>query len=201
MFRILLVIATIGVAYFLYDAYGYRYYLSDIRKDKEESMVFGDTINPDINIVAYFDYASPSSKRLYPLLLNLVAAEKNVQVILRPIATNINTSEIATRIALAAKNQGRFMDFNNIILSTPADIDEKYIEGAVRSLGMDYDKLKFDFSTGSVEEEILQYQREMALLAIPQLPFFYINHVKMPGAAYTVRELQVIIDDLRTGRR
>ena len=201
MFRIIVITACIALAYFLYDVYGYRYYLSDIRSETEDSMSFGDTIDADIEIIAYMDYGSPSSRRLYPLLLNLVAADKNIKVTLRPVATNTAISDLATRIAIAAKNQGRFMDFNNVILSTSTDVDESYIEGAVRSLNMDYNQLKFDMLSTEVEQELQKYQRETALLNVPYLPYFYIDHVKMGGAAYTVRELQQILEDLRTGRR
>jgi protein-disulfide isomerase len=164
-------------------------------------MSFGDTIDADTHIVAYLDYGSPSSRRLYPLLLNLAAADSNVKVTLRPVATDTPLSDLATRVAIAAKNQDRFMDFNNVLLSTAIDVDRSYIEGAVRSLNMDYSQLQFDMSSDSVEQEIQQYQREMALLNIPYLPYFFIEHVKMDGAAYTVQELRQIIEDLRTGRR
>ncbi len=201
MFRLLLILAFVGVAYFLYDVYGYRYYLNEVQADTQESMVFGDTLGADIDVVAYYDYASPASKRLYPLLLNLVAQEQKVRVIMRPVVTESNISNLATRVALSAKKQNKFMDFNNIILSTAGTIDENYIEGAVRSLGLNYNQIKFDMASDEIENTVLQYQREVALLNIQTLPYFYINHVKMPGTSYTVRELEDIIDDLRVGRR
>lgn len=201
MFRILLILATIGFAYFLYDAYGYRYYLSEVKSDVNASMVFGDTIDADIDIVAYYDYASPASKRLYPLLLNLVAEEQNVRVIMRPVATENTISNLATRVSLSAQKQNKFMDFNNIILSTAGTVDENYIEGAVRSLGLDYNQIKFDMASSDIENAIQQYQREVALLNVQTLPYFYINHVKMPGTSYTVSDLKAIIKDLRVGRR
>jgi protein-disulfide isomerase len=201
MFRIILITACIALAFFLYDAYGYRYYLSDIRAESDNAMSFGDTIDADISIVAYMDYGAPSSRRLYPLLLNLAAADDDVKVTIRPVSAGTAFSDLVTRVAIAAKNQGRFMDFNNVILSRSSDIDEDFIEGAVMSLNMDYDQVKFDMISTPVEQEVQQYQREMALLNIPSLPYFYIEHVKMEGAAYTVKELRQIISDLRTGRR
>jgi protein-disulfide isomerase len=200
MFRILLILATIGVAYILYDAYGYRYYLNQIKTDIEGAMMFGDTIDSDIDIIAYYDYESPASRRLYPVLLNLASRADNVRVIMRPVATESAISNLTTRVAIAAKNQNRFMDFNNIILSASTSLDENYIERAVLSLGLDYNQIKFDIASEDIDNTVAQYQREAALLNIQTLPFFYINHVKMPGTAYTVQEIENIIRDVRTGR-
>jgi len=201
MFRIFVIIAFLAGAYFLYDVYGYRYYLNQVRADAPTEMSFGDTISADIDIIAYLDYGSPASRRLYPTLLNLAAAEDNVKVSLRPVASDSNFSNLAARAAIATKNQGRFMDFNNVLLSNMSDIDETYMRAAVQSLGINYNQLKFDMMSPEVEQELLDYQREVTVLSIPSLPYFYINHVKMPGAAYTVKELETIIEDLRRGRR
>ena len=199
MYRLIVILAILGFGYLLYDMYGYRYVINDIRKDANQSMMMGE-IDSDINILAYIDYDSPSSKRLYPVLLNLLAADPQVSVILRPVETDSNTSKLATRIALSAKNQNRFMDVNNVLLASNIDLDQNYIEGATRSLGLNFNRLKSDAMSYDIESEILKYQTEASLLKIQNFPVFFVDHVRLEGSTYTVGELQGIIRDLRTGR-
>lgn len=200
MFRLICLVVVIGLGYLAYDAYGYRYYLNDIQSKADQSMMMGSN-NPDIQIVAYIDYDSSASRRLYPVLLNLMASDPNVRLIIRPVEGKSNISRLATRVALAASKQGRFLDVNNTFLTAGVDIDERYVEGIIRSLGLNYARLKSDALSPEVEKQATDLQSEALLLNVHSMPFFFIEHVKMPGASYSVNEIKNIIGDLRTGRR
>ena len=200
MFRIIGVLVILAFAYFLYDSYGYRYVLNDVRSDSSAEMVMGN-ITATTNIVVYTDYASPASRQLFPVLLNLMASDQDINILIRPVATKSRLSQLATRIALVAKQQNRFMDVHNIFMTANNDFNEIYIERAVNSLNMDYGELKYKALSGSVEKELDKYQREAALLHIKDFPEFFIDHVKMSGSAYTVEQINDIVADLRSGRR
>lgn len=200
MFKIITLIAILGLGYLAYDAYGYRYFLTDIKSNVDQGMTMG-AVDPDINIVVYVDYDSAGSRRLYPVLLNLLSSDPNVNIIIRPIDTNTNISKLATRVAIAAKRQGRFMDVNNTLLTAGVNIDERYIEGIIRSLGLNYGRLKADALSAEVEQQVQDIQSEASLLNIQTLPFFFIEHVKMPGASHNINDIKGIIKDLRSGRR
>jgi len=200
MFRILCFLIVAGLGYLAYDNYGYRYYIGNVVNDADQSMTMG-AIDPNINIVAYVDYDSAASRRLYPKMLNLLASDSNIRLIIRPIETDTKLSKLMTRVALAAKSQGHFMSVNNIFLTSNNDMDEKYVEGIIRSFGLNYNRLKFDATSPEIEAEIKGLQAESALLNIDTFPYFFIEHVKMIGGSYSNVEIQGIIKDLRSGRR
>lgn len=200
MFRIAGLLLVIAVGYVAYLNYGYRYVLSDIEANADPAMYVGNA-NASITLIAYIDYDSSASRQLYPLLLNLMATDQDVRTLIRPVATATRTSQLATRLALAAKDEGKFIDVNGVFLSTPNPLNEKYIKAAITSLGMDYNALEQKALSGDYERELSAYQREATLLDVNQYPYFFIEHVKMPGYIYTLEDLKSIIKDLRTGRR
>ena len=199
MLRILGLFAILAVAYILYVNYGYRYVLNDVRDNADRQMIMGNSA-ATTNIVAYIDYASPSSRQLHPVLLNLMASDQDISAIIRPVSSDSTISELATRLALAAKRENRFLDVHNILMGSTANFNQTYIERAIRSLDMDYNALLKIALTQEVEDEMRAYNREAAFLKIDMFPYFYIEHIKMPGATYTVEEIRKIVKDLRTGR-
>lgn len=200
MNRIVVLIVLVGLGYLAYTHYGYRYYLSQIVKTADEQMVMGST-DGDITIVAYFDYASDSSKRTYTTLLNLISTDNNIRMIVRPVETENDISKLATRLALSAKRQDKFMQVNSFFLTGTIQRDEAYLQGVMRTLGLKYDRLKNVMNSDRVAEEAASYAREARLLGIQSLPYFYIEHVKMPGnVIYTQSDLKSIINRLRQRR-
>lgn len=201
MFRIISLIAIVGALYLMYNAYGYRYYLDNIKTEAPQAMRMGANNDANITIVAYLDYDSATSRRVYPILLRLLSIDSKVSVILRPVETDSKNSALALRVALAAKKQGRFMDVNNVFLSNNVELKEDYIESAIRSLGLNYERVKSDALSPDIEVEIGKLNTEAKFLGITSYPHIFIEHVKMPGANFTINEITGIIEDLRKGRR
>jgi len=198
--RILGLIVLIGLGYLAYTHYGYRYYLSQVKSNADEQMVIGPR-DASITIVAYLDYNAPSSKRIYTTLINLLTTDRDIKMVIRPVESENKISQLTTRLALAAKRQDKFMVVNNFFLTSQYEIDNKYIQGVMRTMGLKYDRLKTVMDSDAVTDEAVSYVREAKLLGIQSLPYFYIEHVKMPGARiYTQSELREVIERLRTRR-
>lgn len=200
MFRIASLIIVLAVCYIAYLSYGYRYVLTDVEANADPAMYMGNA-NASITIIAYIDYDSSGSRQLNTLLLNLLASDQDIRTLIRPVATDTRMSQLATRLALAAKAEGNFLDVNSIFLSAFRPLDEKYLRAAITSLEIDYDALRLRALSGDFERELEAYQREAALLDVDQYPYFFVEHIKMPGATYTMEDLKNLIGDLRTGRR
>lgn len=200
MNRLVVLIILVGLGYLAYTHYGYRYYLSQITKTVDEQMVMGSA-DGDITIVAYFDYSSDASKRTYTTLLNLISTDNNIRLIIRPVETESDISKLATRLALSAKRQDKFMQVNSFFLTGTIQRDEAYLQGVMRTLGLKYDRLKSAMNSDVVVDEATSYAREAKLLGIQSLPYFYIEHIKMPGnVIYTQSDLKSIINRLRKRR-
>lgn len=200
MFRLLMLAIIIAVGYFVYDSYGYRFVLNDVVKNSNPAMVMGSS-DPDINIVTYVDYDDVASRRIYPVLLNLLSSDPNVSIIIKPIMSESKESNIATRVALAAKKQNQFMNINNVFLTANSDINERYIENAVRSLGLNYKLLRSEADSVDVGLEVEDLKLEAKLMNIPSYPYTYVGHVKLEGASHSLKDIKQILKDLRSGRR
>jgi protein-disulfide isomerase len=201
MFRYLfLIIGTVVIGYIAYTGYGYRYMLAYVQNNADTSMIMGD-LNAENTITVYTDYDTATSRRLYPVLLRLSAIDPDVNILFRPVATNSNTSQMATRIALAAKENGRFLDVNNAFLNGNADLDQNYMKGLIRSLGLNYEELVTLGKSEIVNQDVEAIKREQSLLQIDTLPTFFVDHVRLEGPIHNVRELQELVRDIRKGRR
>jgi len=200
MGRLIVIVLVLCAGWFVYNEYGYRYYLSNVRNNIDQNMVMGPA-NAEMKIVAYVDYDSSASRRLYPVLLNLLSSTSNVSVAIRPIATNNQLSNLMTRVALLAKKKNQFIDVNNAFLTSNINVDENYIKAALRMIGWNFNAIQNELNDPSISSELEQLQREAKMLNIQSLPVFYIDHVRMQGSAYTVSEIRTIMADLKSGRR
>lgn len=200
MGKIFAFLIFLGAIYFLYTSYGYRYAVSYVVDNADSQMAIGNA-DSSINILAYVDYDSESSRRLFPVLLNLIASDPDVRLLIRPISGETALSQMATRLAIAAKQKGRFLDLNNAFLTANVGLDENYMEAIARSLGMDYNILKSSALSTNVEAELAEYQAEAKMLNVDIIPTFFVNHVKFTGASHSISDLNQLISDLRRGRR
>lgn len=191
---------ALALIYLAYDAYGYRYYLKKIHIDTKQEMVLGQP-DSNVKVVAYVDYSSSASRRLYGLLLSLISTNQNVSVIIRPVETDNKISKLATRIALAAKEQGKFVEVNNFFLTNSIDLDEKYIKGIMRTLNLQYNRLESEMYSDQVNNEVMTYKSEAKLLGVSALPYVFVNHVRLGNNTYSLNNFTNIIDDIKAGRR
>ena len=199
MFRILAFIAVVAIGYSLFSIYGYRYVLDNVRDNAKSEMVMG-SLDAPTNIIAYIDYDSPASHQLHATFLNLLSVNSDVSILLRPVAGNTHISQRASRLILAASEQGMFMDLHNILMGNSTQLNESYIEQAVKSLGINYDRLKADAMSPDIEAQVSQVNNELLLLNIETVPFYYIGHIKMDESSDSLKDIRSVVDKLQNGR-
>lgn len=199
IFRVLAFLVVVSVGYMLFNSYGYRYVLEDVREKAKPEMVMGG-INSPTNILAYIDYDSSASRQLHATFLNLLSVNSGVSILLRPVAGNTSISQLTSRLVLAAAEQGRFMDVHNVLMAMTFPLNESYIEQAIKSLGMDYDRLKADSMSSQIESQITKISGELLLLNIDSIPFYYIEHIKMDRSKGGLSNIQAIITKLENRR-
>jgi protein-disulfide isomerase len=66
----------------------------------------------DITIVEFFDYACPYCKAAEPRLMALVKRDKGVRLVLKEFPILTKPSMVASRMALAARKQGKYEPFH-----------------------------------------------------------------------------------------
>lgn len=200
-FRVLVALVILFVGYGVFQIYGYRYVLSDIRGKADVDMVMG-SLDATTNIVAYVDYGSPSTRQLHATFVNLLSAYPDVNILLRPVEGSSEISKLAVRLAYAAEQDGKFLEYHNMMMAITmgTELTENLLKIIVRSLDLDYDQLKAVALSEEVDEKISQLNMELLLMNVETLPRYYIEHVKIDGGGESLTDIIAIIKDIKVGR-
>jgi len=150
----------------------------DLRSDKNAPSLG----NPDGGtvIVEFFDYNCPYCKRATPELLDLIAEDANLRVVMREWPILGPDSELAARASLAAHAQKKYSAFHEALMAEPR-ANEQTIKRAADTAGLDYEKLKSDMSAPEVEAHITRSRELAELLGIEGTPAFVIGETLVPG--------------------
>lgn len=111
--------------------------------------------NPEgsVTLVEFTDYACPYCRISLPEVEALIAADKDLKVVIREVAVISPNSLEAARMALAAADQGRYSEFHSAMFAK-GEISPAAIDAAARESGLDLAKAKADIATGKYDREI-----------------------------------------------
>lgn len=121
--------------------------------------------NGKITVVEFFDYQCPHCVDMVPTLNALIKANPNVRVVFKEFPIRGSASVLAAKAALAAKNQGKYVQFHDALMKAASSgITEDKILSIATSLGLDANKLKADMVSSEVDQQIkANYQLAQAL--------------------------------------
>ena len=141
------------------------------------------TGNPkgDITIVEFFDYNCGYCKRVVKTLKDLIRTDRKVRLVFKEFPILGPSSEIAAKSALAAKKQGKYIEFHNELMR-PGPINDERIKATATKLGLDLEKLNTDMQNLEIEQEIMRNYQLAEELGINGTPAFIIGGELIPGA-------------------
>jgi protein-disulfide isomerase len=200
IFRILVGCVVLVTIFFLYQMYGYRYVLDDIRQTASSATIMGSEAAP-INILAYLDYGSSWSRRANPVLLQVLSENPDVNLIIRPYPGVSESSRFAARLALAAIEDNDFLDVHTILMEAPNDLPEEYLKQAIFRSGLNYDKLANRAYDDHISQIIKDTKTEALLLGVDKTPHIYIEHIPLESGGSSFADMEDIINDIRRGYR
>ncbi len=147
----------------------------------EYSPAFG---NPegDITVVEFFDYNCGYCKRVVEDVNKLIENDPKVRVVFKELPILGPTSETAARWALAAKEQGKYLEFHNALMTSKGRINDSKLESVAKDLGLDIDKMKTDANSETVSKQIENNRTLSRDLQITGTPGFIIGNEIIPGA-------------------
>lgn len=152
----------------------------------------------DVTIVEYMDYQCPNCRTSLKPLKQLLAKDKKVRLIYRDWPIFGPKSEAAALVALAAKYQGKYVVVHEALMAAPLPLDEKKIESAARSAGVDWQRLEKDMKTHS--EEILALIRrndeQAQSIGLEGTPGFLVGNTQYFGGM-TLKELETAVAEVR----
>ena len=150
--------------------------------DDELSLTNG-VEDPDVTIVEFFDYRCGFCKKAHPVIKTLLAADPKIKFIYKEYPILGQVSHVATRAALAAHKQGKYLEFHNKIFSTAGRVTEQRIMQDAASIGLDINQLKKDMLDSDISEHVARNKDLARGLKISGTPTFIIGNQIIHGFA------------------
>lgn len=158
--------------------------IADNRAVLFESDLDFSTGNPDgdIVIVEFFDYNCPYCKRAHADMVDLMQSDAGIKVIYKEFPVLGPGSIEATRVALAAGRQGRYLDMHGRLISTRGEVNEAIALGVAEDLGLDMEKLATDLQDPELMRVVEQTHRLADALGIGGTPSYVLGDEVIVGA-------------------
>lgn len=170
---------------------------TDIFRDPAGPFIGND--KGDIPVVEFFDYNCGYCRRSFPEMLKLVDNDKNVRIVFKELPILSKGSEEASRVALAARLQGKYWEVHKGLFESKQQANEASALKVAEKAGLDMARLKKDMDSAEVKSE-LQKSKELALkMGINGTPHFLVGDRSIAGAPENLLELiKKDVSELRT---
>ena len=146
-------------------------------------------IKGDVPVIEFFDYNCGYCKKAFSDLAKLMDKDKKVRVILKEFPILAKGSEEASRVALAAKMQGKYWEFHRAMLESQGQANEASALRVAEKLGLDMAKLKKDMASAEVKKEIDDTRSLAGKMGIQGTPHFIVGDKIIAGAPENLAEL------------
>lgn len=173
--------------------------VEEVKADICAALYGSSTFNPDtVSIASFSDYYCPycrvQTKRLADIGAEL-GSEVHIEWHELPLLGE--TSQLATRAALAAKRQGAYLAFHERLLSSPFQATPEYLERLSVALEIDPERLKADMASDGVARELDTSAVLSEIFAFIGTPAMVIGRTVIQGQV-TDRTIRSIVDIEKT---
>jgi protein-disulfide isomerase len=147
----------------------------DMLMDPSTSYVAGK--NPDkakVAVIELYDYHCGYCKRAAGLVQNMTKADEDVKVVFRELPILREESGYAAEMALAARAQGKFLDFHFAMLDASGVLTKDRVQKIARDQGLDVGKLEATIESDGIVDIIGGNHSLAAAVGIDYTPAFII---------------------------
>ena len=134
-----------------------------------------------VTIVEFFDYRCGYCKKVSPMVQKMVAEDPAIRVVFKEFPILGPESTAAAMAALAANEQGGYLQFHRALMASP-DVSMGSIERMAAESGLDVGRLKKDVAKPELQAALERNRTLAQALAIEATPAFVIGHELAPGA-------------------
>lgn len=140
--------------------------------------------NPDasVTVVEFFDYQCPYCKRMAQDLAKIASEDPDVKIIFKEFPVFGTESTLATRAALAAAKQGKYLEFHLALMDLRGAPSETAVFRVASRLGLDLERLRRDMQSQSIETQIQTNYRLAQEIGVRGTPAFIVGDQLIPGA-------------------
>jgi protein-disulfide isomerase len=152
----------------------------------------------DITVVEFFDYNCGYCKKAFGDVAKLIEKDKSVKLVLKELPILSKGSEEGTRVALAAKAQGKYWEVHRALLNMRGQVSEQTALVAAEKVGLDMAKLKTDMKSEAVTQEITRVRELAQAMGIQGTPHFLVADRAIAGAPQNLLDvMSKHIEDVR----
>lgn len=157
--------------------------------------------NGKVTLVEFFDYQCPHCIDMGPALEAAIKNNANLRVVFKEWPIRGPASEFASRAALAANKQGKYLALHKALLNAGKPLTQDLILELAKTAGLDVNQLTKDMNDSSIDQQLKDTMKLAQDLKLFGTPAFFVGmtDTKSGPVAYvpgqlTQSQLQELID-------
>ena len=107
-----------------------------------------------VTLALFYDYSCGYCHKLYPVLKDVIANNPDVKFVFKPLAFLGPISAYSAKAVIAAKEQGKFAEFNDGLFANEGQLSEAKVDEIAVKSGVDLEQMKAYMSSGKADEVI-----------------------------------------------
>ncbi len=122
--------------------------------------------------------------RKFHKTLNLAIQDKafkDIKIIFKDLPIFGEISKLAVQANFAAKNQGKYAEFQNAIFEASSDITKEDIDNIAQKIGLNINQFNADLSSKVIESKITENEELASKLNIEATPTIIYDNLIIPG--------------------
>lgn len=172
-----------------FGALGRAAFAQDARQE-ELAQLFNDPQAPvmgnsggTLTIVKFFDVQCTYCRRAYPIVKDTLAADPDLRLLLRDWIVYGETSYLASRLLLAANEQGRYEAAMDALMTYDGRLKPSITEDLLKERGIDIDAAnRWIASNGPEADKLFRRNERFAhMLGLRGTPGFVVGRAIIPG--------------------
>ena len=130
----------------------------------------GGNPDGDVTLVEFFDYRCGYCKRFAPTLETIKKQDPKLRVVYKEFPILGPDSMKGAQAALAAREQGRYVEFHEALMRVEGNLDDQTIMAVARSVGLDTERLGKDMQSPTILNALGNTRKLAAALGITGTP-------------------------------
>jgi protein-disulfide isomerase len=170
--------------------------LSEAAVLRDAEIPVGGNADGDVSIVEWFDYQCPYCRKLEPELRQVIEADGKVRLVLKDWPILGPASVYASRLALATKFQGKFIEAHAALIGLDVRLTESGARERLAKAGIDVDRAVADLETNqaAIAALLKRNNNQARALGFKGTPAFIVGKFRVPGVLTKELFVQVIAD-------
>lgn len=145
-----------------------------------------------VPMVEFFDYQCTYCKRVLSSVMKVTVEQDDVRITFKEYPILGPMSVFAAKAAIAAKQQGKYMEFHAAVMAVKGRLSEDIVFAKATEVGLDVARLKIDMARPEVQQVIDRNVELGRVMDIRGTPTLIIGDNLVPGAIPYSRMVNLI---------